>query len=50
MAPDEAFSEYPTWRAKGFEEMAENGAAFLSVVARFGIVFFKPQEQTRIIR
>jgi aminopeptidase len=33
MAPDEAFSEYPAWRAKGFEEMAENGAAFLSVVA-----------------
>lgn len=32
MAPDEAFNEYPSWRAKGFEEMAENGAAFLSVV------------------
>lgn len=33
LAPDEAFEEYPLWRAKGFEEMAENGAAFLSIVA-----------------
>ncbi len=33
LAPDEAFSEYPMWRAKGFEEMAENNAAFLSIVA-----------------
>ncbi len=32
-APDESFHEYPLWRAKGFEEMAENGAAFLSIVA-----------------
>ncbi|MCP8969878.1 aminopeptidase [Ectobacillus ponti] len=31
MAPDEAFLEYPMWRAQGFTEMAENGAAFLSV-------------------
>lgn len=30
-APDEAFTEYPMWRAKGMEEMAENGAAFLSI-------------------
>jgi len=33
MAPDEAFKEYPMWRAKGFEEMAKNGAAFLSIIA-----------------
>lgn len=33
MAPDEAFHEYPLWRAKGWEEMAENNAAFLSVIA-----------------
>ncbi|MET3292634.1 UNVERIFIED_CONTAM: aminopeptidase [Brevibacillus sp. OAP136] len=33
LAPDEAFEEFPMWRAKGFEEMAENGAAFLSIVA-----------------
>ncbi|WP_134701743.1 aminopeptidase [Ammoniphilus sp. YIM 78166] len=33
LAPDEAFLEYPLWRAKGFEEMAENNAAFLSIVA-----------------
>jgi aminopeptidase len=33
LAPDEAFEEYPVWKAKGFEEMAEGGAAFLSIVA-----------------
>lgn len=33
MAPDEAFKEYPMWRAKGWEEMAENNAAFLSIIA-----------------
>ncbi|WP_284641124.1 aminopeptidase [Paenibacillus silviterrae] len=33
LAPDEAFLEYPMWRAKGWEEMAENNAAFLSVLA-----------------
>lgn len=32
-APDEAFKEYPTWKAKGYEKMAENGAAFMSIVA-----------------
>ncbi|GAA0357321.1 aminopeptidase [Bacillus horti] len=30
-APDEAFEEYPMWKAKGYEEMAENGAAVISV-------------------
>jgi aminopeptidase len=33
MAPDEAFKEYPMWRAKGWEEMASNNAAFLSIIA-----------------
>ncbi|MGG4494744.1 aminopeptidase [Brevibacillus reuszeri] len=33
LAPDEAFAEYPLWKAKGLEEMAENGAAFLYVTA-----------------
>lgn len=33
LAPDEAFTEFPVWKAKGFEEMAENGAAFMSIVA-----------------
>lgn len=33
LAPDEAFKEYPLWKAKGFEEMAESGAAFLSIIA-----------------
>lgn len=33
MAPDEAFKEYPIWRAKEMEELAENGAAFMSVVS-----------------
>jgi len=33
MAPDEAFREYPMWRAKGYEEMAEDGAAFLTILS-----------------
>ncbi|KQL49472.1 peptidase M29 [Brevibacillus choshinensis] len=33
LAPDAAFSEYPMWRAKGLEELAENGAAFLYINA-----------------
>lgn len=33
LAPDEAFHEYPLWRAKGWEEMAANNAAFLNVIA-----------------
>lgn len=31
MAPDEAFTEFPAWRAKGYQEMAENNAAFLYI-------------------
>ncbi|WP_100372949.1 aminopeptidase [Bacillus sp. FJAT-45037] len=31
LAPDEAFHEFPEWLAKGHEELAENGAAFLSI-------------------
>ncbi|TVY08447.1 aminopeptidase [Paenibacillus cremeus] len=30
-APMEAFSEYPMWRAKGMEELCENGACFISI-------------------
>lgn len=33
LAPNDAFTEFPMWKAKGFEEMAENGAAFMSIVA-----------------
>jgi aminopeptidase len=33
LAPNEAFLEYPMWRAKGWEEMAANNAAFLSIIA-----------------
>jgi len=33
LAPEEAFNDYPIWKAKGFEEMAENGAAFMSIVS-----------------
>ncbi|WP_026672152.1 aminopeptidase [Alkalihalobacterium bogoriense] len=33
MAPDEAFHEFPEWKAKGYEKMAEDGAGFLSIVA-----------------
>ncbi len=32
-APDEAFEQFPEWKANGYEEMAKNGAAFLSVGA-----------------
>ncbi|SDD31024.1 aminopeptidase [Paenibacillus sp. UNCCL117] len=31
MAPDEAFEEYPAWKAQGYVEMAGNDAAFLTV-------------------
>ncbi|MCM3716410.1 aminopeptidase [Alkalihalobacillus oceani] len=31
LAPDDAFHEYPEWIAKGYEELAANGAAFLSI-------------------
>jgi aminopeptidase len=33
MAPDEAFTDYPMWKAKGLEEMAEGGAAFLTITS-----------------
>ncbi|HET7616528.1 MAG TPA: aminopeptidase, partial [Bacillales bacterium] len=31
LAPDEAFKEFPEWKAKGKEDWAENGAAFLYI-------------------
>ncbi|WP_199614305.1 aminopeptidase [Paenibacillus alkalitolerans] len=33
LAPDEAFTEFPLWKAKGFEEMAADGAAFLYFIS-----------------
>lgn len=33
LAPDEAFNEYPEWRAKEAEELAKDGAAFMSIVS-----------------
>jgi aminopeptidase len=32
-APEEALHEYPMWKAKGFEEYAKEGAAFLTIYA-----------------
>jgi aminopeptidase len=32
-APSEAFKDFPIWKAKGHEEMADQGAAFLTVSA-----------------
>lgn len=32
-APDEAFKEYPSWKAEGMEKLAEDGAAFLSIIS-----------------
>jgi aminopeptidase len=33
LAPEDSFNEYPKWRAKETEELAENGAAFMGVVS-----------------
>ncbi|AZU60876.1 aminopeptidase [Neobacillus mesonae] len=33
LAPDEAFDEYPEWRAKEQEDLVKKGAAFMSVVS-----------------
>lgn len=33
LAPDEAFHEYPMLRAKEMEELAEKGAAFMSIIS-----------------
>lgn len=33
LAPDEVFHEFPKWRAKEMEELAEQGAAFMSVIS-----------------
>jgi aminopeptidase len=33
LAPDEAFLEYPVWRAKEMEDLADQGAAFMSVIS-----------------
>jgi aminopeptidase len=33
MAPDEAFTEFPMWKAQGLEELSLNGAAFLSILS-----------------
>lgn len=32
-APEETFKEFPKWKADGYEELAKNGAAFLSISA-----------------
>lgn len=32
-APEEAFKEFPKWKATGYEDLAKNGAAFLSISA-----------------
>lgn len=32
-APEATFKEFPKWKADGFEELAKNGAAFLSISA-----------------
>lgn len=33
LAPDDAFNEYPVWRAKEQLELAEQGAAFMAVIS-----------------
>ena len=33
LAPDAAFTEYPEWRAREMEELADKGAAFMSIVS-----------------
>jgi aminopeptidase len=34
LAPDEAFAEYPVWRAKERDELVDKGAAFMAVVSQ----------------
>lgn len=34
LAPEEAFSEFPPWRARALEELAEGDAAFLTIYAQ----------------
>ena len=33
LAPDEAFIEYPEWRAKEKNGLAKSGAAFMSIIS-----------------
>lgn len=33
LAPIDSFKEYPKWRARETEELAENGAAFIAIVS-----------------
>ncbi|WP_100330365.1 aminopeptidase [Bacillus xiapuensis] len=33
LAPDEAFTEFPSWRVQMLEELASKGAAFLSIIS-----------------
>src|SRR3954451_21311291 len=33
LAPDEAVLEYPVWRAKEMEDLADQGAAFMSIIS-----------------
>ncbi|MED4228827.1 aminopeptidase [Neobacillus cucumis] len=33
LAPDESFLEYPVWRAKEMDDLAANGAAFMSIIS-----------------
>ncbi len=33
LAPDAAFTEYPEWRAREMDELADKGAAFMSIVS-----------------
>ena len=33
LAPDESFLEYPVWRAKEMEDLADHGAAFMSIIS-----------------
>jgi aminopeptidase len=33
LAPDEAFTTYPVWRAKEMEDFVDQGAAFMAIVS-----------------
>ena len=33
LAPEEAFAEFPSWKAHAREELAKEGAAFMSIYA-----------------
>ncbi|WP_249685389.1 aminopeptidase, partial [Bacillus velezensis] len=47
LAPEEAFAEFPSWNAHAREELAKEGAAFMSIYAE-NPDLLKGEDSTRI--